>query len=1710
MEDHRRIAQTKHMPASLSGTIEVEAAKWKADIPDDIVACVAAKDWDGVSLNLKRLERCHRLKYTLPPAAVVKIAEAMVPVMLAPDELPPWYLTSQWTPSLCKCLNKHTALKLNLDWAAVHRGGEMRVPAKSALYELHTGRVMVLKSVIELFSALQPHQSGELAVSLVDVFESSVCPHFSGDTTLAFLRLILLYPFSSASLETTQRLVQMVMKFSFWKSNARWHEMVILVLQRVARYCHDFVWDDDVVDNVFDLILHGACIPAGCPDGYPKYKEDDVSVFLSETEVDARLIICLLAVPDTKSRAWVCFERMLRSTDVLYNSGHRGVASSRAHMVSSTVRHFLLRLQKQTKLGVPPEKHFGDVHIDAFTRLVMPTVSILYESKLRLSAFGSSIVRHLCRVCPKVVCECFLSRAVEVLNAVTDADAMRNLFDAVSVMICHGVSTPALVGDVLPHVGAFLENAIDSIDANNIRRTTAALSTLRNVFARIPLQPMLSTSSSPEGEDGFCWDNAHALCASFPDMAALYLQRMFLFTTSYTESKLTFEVEKEVRLTTEMFFASASPEILDQCLQSTLAFIQTTLCLSTRKIPGNILSALVSRQPERTLRMIVPVCLRGMGNTATGEHVNKSDVLWFGYHLARSLSSGRAAVLPFLDDVQRIAINLLKTNEKATAKIAGKLIGSMLHTVCIPAPMEYFPIQPTKSNEGNMLTCPQDPRQWGKMYNGDEVSVSWHVPSDSDMQQMNAVLQHVFEHVKTVVESQHREPQSKKPEDPLPALVLFRYCLRRGGCLLSGTPWLPHMTPKIMSVSPEAQTISFDDVITLCEQVVVHREVFGVNCLKQVSRILFSLFCSHGGTSKRKMQQKAKEVSRLKAASDYTRRGLRLLWIVRAQYNLLQRYVSLPHLPDSNSNVLRIASLLGQLSLGSFSVVRKRAQNAMRSFGNRVLRPARRDQITEWITHVVGQSPVPKDAVTGFCHLIQLDVYKFVLCEDISTFSSVSSAVLALPTYDLATLRLRVRDAFSSLLASLWECEARSEDDLARLHSLGRDLVTRATDASNSWPVLERVLHLYPYVLRTPSRQRCGLSVDPSVATSILHHLGHEAAQIRELAINCFRKLSAVYRTRPKRVTAASVPPSSQQRVFFVDRPAVGFSAPPPSVTYVDYTAGSEEPAMFAPSDAQKEALRKEVAASLDRSVLGLLIQRRAQDGKVTKFSMSTARFWKGVFRLRGIEGLDDLEAEITQLIEKGFANSVVTEDTIKKTDELNQTCRGHLSCALEIVAGLLRAARHWQDKQDVIDRVWDVVLRVTSLLCSPQGPQESMGDLLTALNFGIQGLDPARSLPLRDHIKTLDFNSDNTQTVRKALQLANLVLSHAGWRCREDARHFLDVMLGPIASHPYAQIRTQVALVATTCVQLLWDPNSKSDGDHHDVFTEFLTRVHSDIERILENSKSAASSLTTSECKELIAMWGTCMVALCELLRRAIVPSAAYAFPLMIQMCTSYLDISGVDVTDEDLVTNCQKIMSLIAHTRTTSEQLDLVICAITRCLYSKLEQKQSKVALLLLAEGIVYSNQFRISEPRRREVIDACAHLLDDSSKTVRTQASNNIAILIRIQSRQDLLSFARASSLCCTNAATRLKGVNGLRAVVLGYPESVPTFVPKALVAISRYSGDKDTNVSATVKDTFVQWWRVHYDAWRHGGQSEQFTEEQREIVLHHNIHSSTYFL
>ena len=419
--------------------------------------------------------------------------------------------------------------------------------------------------------------------------------------------------------------------------------------------------------------------------------------------------------------------------------------------------------------NVAPHQHLNDELKRHFVLLLRPVVFSSIHAK-RGSHWVADAIGRLATLEPDLILPGVLKRVYPALISVLETHRTNEaliLLNSTASAFCTSPRYRA-------HVFCLMGLMIPAIDANDVPKTTAAMAFLASISARIPLHDIsddhnaavaanwaaeeterlesligddddlpsnsadlqqqldLITRSSTAGLEDFViafMDRLLAQADNFPDAS--------MIDASLSESEETWmQVIKE---SIQLIFASLQPQFLDIAFSKMEAYIATSITFQARTIVGFICGSLAQVNAKKTCNTLLPLLINNVRfelveNKAGSKRSAGLETLLQDRLLDSNLrfisrvidNAGGEHLLRHMPDLQSMISLVFDRCLSTSASIEGAAnLSCILHALVGIYPQDWRPLE---ENENLSL------QDWGKSQNGDQLKISWHLPTQSELQ----------------------------------------------------------------------------------------------------------------------------------------------------------------------------------------------------------------------------------------------------------------------------------------------------------------------------------------------------------------------------------------------------------------------------------------------------------------------------------------------------------------------------------------------------------------------------------------------------------------------------------------------------------------------------------------------------------------------------------------------------------------------------------------------------------------------------------------------------------------------------------------------------------------------------------------------------------------------------------------------------------------
>jgi len=571
------------------------------------------------------------------------------------------------------------------------------------------------------------------------------------------------------------------------------------------------------------------------------------------------------------------------------------------------------------------------------------------------------------------------------------------------------------------------------------------------------------------------------------------------------------------------------------------------------------------------------------------------------------------------------------------------------------------------------------------------------------------------------------------------------------------------------------------------------------------------------------------------------------------------------------------------------------------------------------------------------------------------------------------------------------------------------------------------------------------------------------------------------------------------EQVILVDKNYIGWNGWPEKM--MTYTPAHLQPDLEDPicNDWIEEILEED--GFVDKW-MAYASQSRA-DGSALGFSDCRAELFKGLARNHGIKVLDYFKAAAVQLLE------------ICATDGTGERASKH-RCAAEIVAGIVRGAKHWP--YDDCQALWAWVMPLLEKNLA-EVTNLNIHDWSCAIRFCVYDRDPRRFYQLTDMLfkTTLTMNEDDTAFAQhRKLYFLHTALEELSWRGQQASAALLSE-LTPFVSHPYKLVREKIARCLFVALRAFWNPYQSSDAAKtHNEGTDAASPIRGFVTDMAASFAAArAASETTagnSKKKQMTNCYKTVLTWISTSFHDG---SAAALVPHLHVLLPQLFSVPEMDPEDDELAALCFTALGHASQAVLPKSHMGAYLNA-TLDATSDTSWHARRRALIFL-QVLSFRNLYLI--PRER-VVEAVISLVKDEQLEVRELAAVTLSGMIRcgiastglkeefilmaktkirkVRRRKAGKDGSTAKPLTAEEKAAVIRrhaGVLGLYALITANPYSIPDWMPSALVLVSDCINDPEP-IKASVKKTVSEFWRTHQD--NKQAIREAFTEDEYDVL------------
>ncbi|XP_012258033.2 proteasome activator complex subunit 4B-like [Athalia rosae] len=488
--------------------------------------------------------------------------------------------------------------------------------------------------------------------------------------------------------------------------------------------------------------------------------------------------------------------------------------------------------------------------------------------------------------------------------------------------------------------------------------------------------------------------------------------------------------------------------------------------------------------------------------------------------------------------------------------------------------------------------------------------------------------------------------------------------------------------------------------------------------------------------------------------------------------------------------------------------------------------------------------------------------------------------------------------------------------------------------------------------------------------------------------------------------------------------------------------------------------------------------------------------------------------------------------------------------CAAEIVAGLIRGAKHWTFP--MTSAMWGVLLPIIRTALSNL-TVETVGDWGICFATAQESRDPNRQHWLLECLMEEPPLSESEASFVECGRLYALqgALGQQSWRVSELLNRLLRRLEDRLLANPFQNVRERLGSVLAT----IFDSDLKFSAPSSDTrscipVTDFMNKVTPKLQRLNQESprvcggKTESSELSvlvndvnlngsskdsnTEEREGAVRLLKT----LCKWLIGSIVRSQYGALPAYYQLFPLICLLENSEA-DEELSRMCTGTLAVLAQAFTLPQHIPTALEAVEQITkntswWARATGLEFLQVLVFHNMSILLSNSSWIDQVRK-----IVLRLLEDERLEVREKAGQVLGGLLhctfipdqeallrelkikaktrlRKKKKQPIVAETVTHDKSAEAAIIRIRhaGVLGLCAFINAHPYDVPMFLPPIFEELGPHLNDPQP-IPATIRKTLGDFKRTHYDGWAgETGHQQRFTEMQL-AVLQDLVVPPTYF-
>ncbi|PTB65615.1 hypothetical protein BBK36DRAFT_1121195 [Trichoderma citrinoviride] len=540
-------------------------------------------------------------------------------------------------------------------------------------------------------------------------------------------------------------------------------------------------------DVIFTAILRLTLIPVGQANspytpldylaGTGVYFEKDKKKYPIAYMI-ARLIVSSLSpiCCEKEESILSSLEGLIESIDTFFHPSNQGAWSGMlAQLVLYLTDAFVSRWNREqsSELEVPKERKIDGALKQRFVNALKEVTFMgIFSKSTRVAQIYTNALQGLAYLEPDLVLPGALQRFYPSLQGLVEVHRTTSSLNGLQ-MIANIMSK---LKGYRCHITALLALALPGIDANDLNKTQYTLHFIQAVAHSIPIVPLTSGEShihdttlamewvqgemarmELEGQNVKIDYNAEltdedeamilrSSTAGFGEFLITLLGKVFTLLENLPDANQVRGGTPEDSVVNALpaalspLFASMSPELFDIALEKIATFVSSHVVHQARDAMAWILNALCKVNPEKTLKVFIPMFVVSIRNEidlnhAASDRTSGTDYLprdralvWHVTMLAMSVVHVGREVLNYKDELLGIAQYMQEKCRGLPTILVSNYIHHLLLNLTHTYPIDHALYEPEVLERGLDVT------DWGKTTAPADLTIKWHQPSPPEIE----------------------------------------------------------------------------------------------------------------------------------------------------------------------------------------------------------------------------------------------------------------------------------------------------------------------------------------------------------------------------------------------------------------------------------------------------------------------------------------------------------------------------------------------------------------------------------------------------------------------------------------------------------------------------------------------------------------------------------------------------------------------------------------------------------------------------------------------------------------------------------------------------------------------------------------------------------------------------------------------------------------